>query len=236
MYEIAIAPGRAARQRFVSAVAALAAVPDAHLLPIERFTIGPGGGLGYIVTPYPGNSDGLVTLATLREQNGGRMDPTEVERAIQQTLSAAARANESGLVHGLIDPADILVDRSGQVLIELYGLTTRLADTPAPASTELRREELRSIAKLAYVLLCGIEPSEPRIPASRLSKRVERAWDAWLDEGLDASGGFESAADSMSKLPSARMDEPPTLRPAVVGTMLRRFRSALTSGRDAADR
>src|SRR5262245_13325638 len=74
---------KAEQRRFVAAVEALSPLAHPHLLPIEQLSLGIGGG-AWIVTPFTGSHDGLVTLASLVKDKGGRMTAPETERALLQ--------------------------------------------------------------------------------------------------------------------------------------------------------
>ena len=46
--------------------------------------------------------------------------------------------------------------------------------------------------EIGYLLLTGLRAEEPLIPAARLVPELGRAWNAWLEKGLDpARGGPE---------------------------------------------
>ena len=43
-----------------------------------------------------------------------------------------------------------------------------------------------------------------RVRLEALVKKLDPAWERWLDLGLDPSGGFDSAAEALSTLPTRR--------------------------------
>lgn len=195
---------KAGQRRFLSAVESVRGIEHAHVTPIEVFAVCPSG-RGCVVTPYTGNQDGLVTLASLLAAKGGRMTPVEAERAVTHVLEAMDHAHGAGVVHGALSDAELMVDRHGRVSIELYGLARALAGLAA--NSEVVRDEVRSAVEIAYRLITGLAADEPRIAAGKLVKKLDPAWDAWLERGLDPAGGYDTAAEALSLLPSARETE-----------------------------
>jgi hypothetical protein len=106
------------------------------------------------------------------------------------------------------------------VLLELYGVA-RVLQGLDHANSELVRDEVRSIVEIAYRLVTGLPADEPRIPASRLARRLPRAFDEWLEEGLHPTAGFQTAEEALSKLPHRR----PEPEPSRVRTVLGRLRA-----------
>ncbi len=216
---------KAEQRRLLEAFETLSAFRHGHVLPIGEFSFA-GDGRGWLVTPYSGNQEGLVTLADVLEAKGGQLGPYEAERAVAHLLEAFGAAHAVGLHHGPLSIDEVLVDRHGRVMIELFGLARRLQGLDR-GNTELIRDEIGSVAQLAYRLLTGLGADEPRIAAGRLNRRLTRAWDEWLEAGLDPSGGFESATAALGALPSARTDGEP--REVTVRTVIGRLRSSLLS-------
>lgn len=187
------------RARLVAMLRTLADPGHAHLLTFDR--IEAAAGVPVATGPYCGHQDGLLTLPMLIEQKGGQLSPAEAERAVVQLLEAYVHAAELGIHHGPLDPSQVLIDRRGSVAIELFG-AGRALDGLNRWSAELVRDEVRSVAELAYRMLTGIEASEPMLRPSRLAKRAEKAWDAWCERGLDAAGGFDTPLEALAALPS----------------------------------
>lgn len=211
---------KAGQRRFLSAVAEVAGLEHPHLTTIEMYALCPSG-RGCVVTKYPGNQDGLVTLDSLVAVKGGRLTPIEAERAATHLLEAMEYTHGQGVVHGALQSPEIMVDRHGRVSIELYGLGRALAGLKP--NSEVVRDEVRSVVELTYRLITGLSAEEPRIPAGKLVKKLEPAWDEWLERGLDAAGGFASAAEARGLLPSIReLGEEPT--PSPVKLVLSRIR------------
>ncbi|MCL4740638.1 MAG: hypothetical protein KJZ54_00380 [Phycisphaerales bacterium] len=214
---------KAEQRRLLEAFETLSAFRHAHVLPIGEFSFA-GDGRGWLVTPYTGNQEGLVTLADVLEAKGGQLGPYEAERAAAHLLEAFEAAHAVGLHHGPLSIDEVLVDRHGRVMVELFGLARRLEGLER-GNAELIRDEIGSVAQLAYRLVTGLSADEPRIAAGRLNRRLPRAWDEWLEAGLDPSGGFESASSALAALPSARTDGEP--REVTVRTVIGRLRSSL---------
>lgn len=218
-------PDRRDERRLIGAVEALGPLSHPHILPIEQFTLNVGGG-AWIVTPYTGNLEGLVTLDKLVQDKGGQLIPIECERALTQLLESIEYSHAAGFQHGPISPEEILVDRRGSLAIELYGLNRLLAGSDVTKetvpATEVAREEVRSIVEAGYWMLTGLSAEEPRIRADRLIERLDRRWDQWFDAGLDPMGGFTSAGEALSALPGMRRDvEERTVVRTVLGTFRR---------------
>lgn len=214
---------RAAQARFLAA-ASESSYKHPHLLEIQEFAFDLQG-RACVVTPFTGNHLGLVTLGSLVELKGGRMSPTEAERATLHLLGALAHAHSNGgPAHGEIGIDEVLVDKHGRAVIELYGLSSRLSAHAAPARA-MAADEIRSVGQIAYRLLTGLPAEEPMISAGRLVKKLPESWDRWLERALDPSGGFESAERAIEQLPSSvRESESPSAFPTV-RVVLDKFRA-----------
>jgi serine/threonine protein kinase len=214
---------RTGHRRFLAAVEGIAGLAHPHLVGVEQFSICPHG-RGVVVTPYTGNQDGLVTLGMLLEIKGGRLGPNESDRAVTHLLEALDYGHRQGVANGPIGLDQVLVDRHGRVLVELFGLSRRLQGLTGAPTAEQVRDEVRAVAQIAYQLVTGLASDEPRISASRLVKRLTPAWEAWLERGLDGVAGFESAGEAIEALPSSQREEPAAPARGSVRTMLSRFR------------
>jgi len=214
------------QRKFVAAVEEMARISHPHILPTEQLALGIGGG-AWVVTPFTGSHDGLVTLAALVRDKGGRMDPAETDRTLTQILEAVEYAHGEGHHHGEIDPAEILVDRRGSLSIELYGLRRRLGWSMSRPAAEVARDEVRSIVEIGYWLLTGLPAEDPRIQAGRLVPRLDRRWDDWFNEGLDPLGGFGSAGEALAGLPGLRREVEGKAKASPVRTVIGHFRRAL---------
>ncbi|MBL8762971.1 MAG: hypothetical protein JNM07_01715 [Phycisphaerae bacterium] len=190
----------AGQRRLLMAVEAVAALRHAHVLPIESFRIDADIWL-CLITPYTGDASGAMTLDRLAALKGGQMDASEVRRLLLQLLSASAFSHAHGLVHGRLGLSEVLVDRRGSVLIELYGLGPRMRGLDH-AADGLVRAEVRSIVGQAYQLLTGLMPLTPVVAATRVVRGLDAAWDEFFRAGLDErTGGFGSAARALGAVP-----------------------------------
>lgn len=231
VHRFPVAKDRAEQRRFVTALETVSELDHPHILPIEQFTLGAStGGNGWVVTPFTGNQDGLLTLERLLAEKGGRMAPGEAERALIQVLEASSYAHDRGIVHGPLDTNEVLVDRRGSIAVELYGLGRALGVTgiQGGARAEVIRDEVESIVELGYRLITGLPADEPRIRISRLVRKLNRSLDDWFDAGLDPAGGFESAREALAALPSS-VREVAEVKPSPVRVVLSRFARALRS-------
>lgn len=218
---------RDAGRRLVASMERLAPLSHPHILPIEHFTLEKAGSResAWIVTPYTGNLEGLVTLAGLLADKGGTMPAIEAERTLIQLLEASEFAHHAGFQHGPLGMDEVQVDRRGSLSVELYGLRRLLAGAGPVSEGEAVRDEVRSIVGIGYTLVTGLSAEEPRIRADRLVPKLDRRWDAWFDEGLDAAAGFLTAGEALSALPGMRREI--EIRPGAVRSMLGTFRRVL---------
>jgi hypothetical protein len=234
LHEFDACHANAERRRFLTAIEAVAPLRHAHLLPVEELGFS-GQGRPYVITPYSGSQDGLLTLERLAQAKGGRLSSIEVERGLTHLLQAVDYAHAAERVHGALSMDEVLVDRHGSLWIEMYGVGRRLRHDATPTA-ESRRDEVRSLVEMGYRLLTGIAADEPRIPAERLVKRLDRQWDEWFDEGLDPLRGFDSAAEALIRLPGfagVTDGAPPTVS---VRRVLGRFASLWVGTRESAAR
>ncbi len=193
---------------FVRAVESVSRFAHPHATPVEHY--GEDGQHGWIVSPFYGDRRGIATLATLLREKGGYLVPVEARHAVVQLLEVARDAHARGLAHGPMELDEIIIDRSGSVLVEHYGLGRALGLDRVPAGLDgldSPQAEVRSIVELGYLLVTGLVPETPVIAASRVVPGLEDLWDDWFDTGLvspRAGGpGFKSAAHALSAIAPA---------------------------------
>lgn len=196
--------GRSSRdaRRFHELVAPVRSLESNHATPIEN-VIADACGHHWLVTPYLGTCDGLLTLDRLcRLKDSGQFCEHETERAVEHLLDVSAVAHGRGLVHGRLAADEVLVNRHGSLVVELYGLTRRLGIGSQGVSASPAHDEVRSVAEIAYTMLTGtLAAPEPYIPAGRIAKKLSATWEAWLAYALDPARGFDSPAAALHALP-----------------------------------
>jgi len=223
-HEFECGRGRCERRRLSRGLQSLSRLAHPHVLPVSTYWFAQGG-RAWALTPYVGTQVGLVNLEEVLAEKGGRMEWPEARRVAAQLLEASAHAHAERAVHGTVHADEVLVDRHGCLLIEHYGVEAAI-DGLEPDG-ELRRDEVRSIVQLTYRLVTGVSADEPRIPATRLVRRLERRWDQWFDAGLDPVSGFATASDALEQLPGVPAVAERPIPTTTVRGMLGRVRGAI---------
>lgn len=233
-YRVDLLAGARGEKRFRLAVEMLTSLRHPHVCPVLWFETEAAGGR-WVVSPYVGGPGGITTVAEVaRERDGGILSPTEVCSAVEQVLGLMAYAHARGFCHGRIGAEDLIVDRRGAVVAELYGLSRRLRGLPA-ADGATCAEEVRSLAELARTLLLGAGPSAPWAPIGAEREPHagpdEGALIAWLRRALGRDvPGFRSADDALRRLRRLREVSLGGMRGIPV---VRRWRRAMTTRRVA---
>ena len=222
-YGLSVCKRNEDKSRFVTATERPFALDNIHILKVED-VVWDSTNRPWVITPYTGDADGVRTLARLLREKHGQMEPLEAERAIEQVLDAVEYAHAARVRHGPIRLEEVLVDRRGCLIIELYGIA-RVLRGESEWGAELIRDEVRSVVQIGYQLITGLRAEDPLIPAGRLVKRLDPRWESWLHDGLDAAGGFDTAAQAISCLPSRREDEEQRRPMVAVRGVLERFRA-----------
>ncbi len=224
IYKFAHLSDRTHIRRFAGAIERLMAIGHPHVLPVEEFALGMAQDQRpWLVCPYPGTVDGLVTLEQLLNDRGGPLPVLEVQRLTSQLFEAMIAMQAQSVCHGVITADQVLVDRHGSLAVELYGL--KAASQGQSCSRELIRDEVRSVVQLVYRALTGQPGDEPRIRADRLVRKIPSHWAAWFDQGLDELRGFDDARQALDVFTNPVIEEKPIVR-----TVLKRMRSALWVG------
>ncbi len=216
----AIGRDRYEQRRVLGVIDRLRRLSHPHILQIEAHGLDLRGH-PWIVTPFTGDASGIITLEAHIRAKDGFLAPGEAREAAVHLLQASAHAHEHGFVHGPLAMSEVLVDRRGRLLIEFYGLAIALRRTEADPELT-RREEVRSIVRMAYQLVTGLLPEEPVIPAGRVVRGLEAGWDDWFETGLISGAGFRSAAHALSAL-LERQSEPVSGNRVGVRSVLRRL-------------
>ncbi|MBM4107532.1 MAG: hypothetical protein FJ255_01755 [Phycisphaerae bacterium] len=199
VYRLVSFRGRMGGRRALRAIARISAARHAHLLPMLQVGVD-GMQTPCVVTDYTGHHDGLVTLSQLVEAKGGRLPVPEAARAVGQLTEACAAAHASGLVHGRFGADDVLVDRFGQLWIELYGLTHLLRRAEGVSDAEAIADEARSVVDLGRALFLGESSGYSRRVAVRAG--VPSLWSSWLSRGTGSVPPFVSVEQAHAALPN----------------------------------
>jgi len=215
---------RAARRRLALALQRAQAVTNPHILAIEHASFDASGD-AWMVSPYLGNQDQLVDIHALLDMRGGRLSIPEVEHAAEHLLSAIREVHEADLAIGALTPDQILVDRHGCIAIEHPGLAWLLKarDPQRIATDDEKRDDLRAAAEIIYLLLTGLRPDQPIIPATRVVRRLSRQWDTWFHDTIEREATYPDAGAMLAAL---REVEPARKPPSGVRVVLSRLRGA----------
>ena len=164
------------RDRLRAALAELADLDHTNLLPI--YASGTTGDHVYAVMRY-------LPAGTLQARLRAQRWPLDsIERLLSQVAAALDYAQQHGLAHGRLTPANLLFDHAGNAFVADGGLTSVL-DVPATdyAAPELRRRpapdlasavcaDAYSLGAILYELLTGKKPFEPDRDDERVNRRL----------------------------------------------------------------
>jgi serine/threonine protein kinase len=211
------------QRKFLAVLGSLTSVSNAHIIEIEEHGLD-SRGQPWVVTPFTGDASGIITLEGHLRAKGGFLRPGEAREAIVQLLQASSDAHAAGVAHGPLTMNQVLVDRRGSLLIELYGLGLALSQGyDALTSDQSQIDEVESILRIGYRLVTGLLPEDPIIPACRVVSDLDPAWDDWFDTGLYSGAGFKSAAHALSALVDRGTFEPLARGRMGVRSVLRRL-------------
>ena len=210
-----------ARRRVYDRFIKTAHLNHAHILRVQSVGYDDTGRL-CVITDYPGNQEGLVTLGDLLEARGGRLEFNEAIRLMGQLLESCVHASQQEIVHGPFSMDELLVDRHGCTLVELFGL--RQALNNQYSISDARSEQTRSIIEIGYMLTTGmphadVVSSSNAAKPSKFAKRSGKLWDAWFALALDPVNGFETSQQAIDTMPTdaeqiARLAELKPIAPA----------------------
>ncbi|MBP7687654.1 MAG: protein kinase [Thermoflexales bacterium] len=164
------------RDRLRAVLAQLADLDHTNLLPV--YASGTTGDQVYAVMRYMPTG---TLQARLRAQRF-RLD--NIERIVSQVAAALDYAQQHGLAHGRLTPANILFDHAGNAFVADCGLTSAFDVPPSDyAAPELRRRpapdlagaicaDAYSLGAILYELLTGKKPFEPDRDDERVNRRL----------------------------------------------------------------
>ncbi len=226
-----------ARRRVFDRFLSTARLDHKHILKVQNVGYDDTGRL-CVITDYPGNQEGLVTLGDLLEVRGGRLEFNEAIRLMGQLLESCVHACKHGVVHGVFSMDELLVDRNGCTLVEMFGLRHALHNQQS--TLDARSEQTRSIIEIGYQLATGmsysdIVSSSEVVRSSRFTKRNERLWDSWFALALDPVNGFETSQQAIDTMPTdpeqiARLAELKPMAPAKLASKSKAGGFRKTSG------
>lgn len=193
-----------ARRRVFDRVLKTAHLDHAHILKIENVGYDNTGRL-CVITDYPGNQEGLVTLGDLLESRGGRLEFSEAIRLMGQLLESCVHAAKQEVYHGPFTMDELLVDRHGCTLVEMFGLDQAMHNTYS--TQDARSEQTRSIIEIGYLLATGVSYSDiisssDASRPSKFTKRNGKLWDAWFALALDPFNGFLTSQQAIDTMPT----------------------------------
>ncbi len=228
VYRFPLKANVSVHKRFLGLVKDLAELDHPHVQSISQYAIDEKA-RGCIVTPHRGHAEGLTTLGSLLSMKGGRMIAVEAHRTMRQLLSAADHAHSRKQAHGTLEMDQILVDRHGKTLIEMYGLDRRLSGGDETFEVLVRAEVLSMVA-IGYRLMTGFRPDVPPVPVTEVLKRlvdkheaktIDPAWNEFFAVGLKVYGGFATAGAALEAMPRLEAAKPQSGLSQTVGRWLR---------------
>lgn len=189
--------------------------PRASLDPLTRFVHAHAGGLEevivergetWLITPYCGSYDGLMPLSRLVAMKPeARLTVREAVFVGIHTLGAIDAGWRRGLGHGPMGIEDVLIDRRGRALVELFGVEAQCrGEDPVAAA----HASVRGVVALVHELATGLAASAPH----RLDRSLPKALLAFFEKGLTNSNtvaraslgagepGFASPAEALAAL------------------------------------
>ncbi|MBS0198693.1 MAG: hypothetical protein JSR77_18250 [Planctomycetes bacterium] len=151
----------------------------------------------FLVTEYPGDNVGLVTLGTTANQRRAVLRGAGLRHAVQQIFEAVGFLHENGVCDGSILPERVIIDRRGSLLLELPGLWAKVAGFELNAET--KRADVRATMEVCRGLWESCEGSEAEFT---------EGWRDWLNKGLERPCGYASAAEATAAMPVTRPGVP----------------------------
>jgi serine/threonine protein kinase len=211
-----IADDPAGARSFAEALPALAALRHRGILPIESW--GDTDGVPSVVTPAPEAESLADRLATARLP-----DRKTALRLLREIAEAVDYAHRLGVVHGDLEPANVLITTGGSVLVAYFGLAALSGATPLPGGTGLRHGSPAHVAPERF-------PSGTLGPATDVYALAVVAWEL-LTGKLPPAGEPPGATAGILR---RAMDRDPGARWATCSELVAALEAALTGAQPPA--
>ncbi|MGH7701299.1 MAG: serine/threonine-protein kinase, partial [Gemmatimonadales bacterium] len=188
--DLKLAPSPTLAQRFIREAQTVARLEHANIVPIHK--VGGRGEVLYLIMRFV---DGPSLRALLERQ--GALSIPDAARIARQVADALAYAHRQGLVHRDIKPDNILLDRTGHVLVTDFGIAKAAAEaaqstTGQPLTTEGmilgtphymspeqaagetldQRSDIYSLGVVLYHMLAGQPPFDAESAQAILAKQL----------------------------------------------------------------
>jgi hypothetical protein len=182
-----------------SALEPLTRFVHAHAVGLEEVVIDRGE--TWLIAPYCGSYDGLMPLAKLMSMKASGSLPVREAMFLGIHLLGAIDAGwRRGLGHGPLGMDDVLIDRRGRAMVELFGVEARCrGEDPLAAA----HASVAGVVGLVYELATGLAPSGTRGSSAAVAKSMPRGLESFFSRGLARAEGFASPAEAMSALNAA---------------------------------
>lgn len=170
----------------------------AHAVGLEEVVIDRGE--TWLLAPYCGSYDGLMPLARLMSmKREGCLAARESVFLGLHLLGAIDAGWRRGLGHGPLGIDDVLIDRRGRAMIELFGVEARCrGEDPLAAA----HASVAGVVGLVYELATGMAPGS-RGASAAMGRSLPRGLESFFHRGLSRDDGFASPAEAMSALNTA---------------------------------
>jgi serine/threonine-protein kinase len=192
------------RARLRREAEAVARLQHPHIVQFYEF--GEHAGKPYFALEY---ADGGSLAGWL----GGAPVAPRLAAALVRTLAVAMHfAHEHGVVHGGLEPANVLLASNGLLKITDFGLARRTDQETSPIA------DIRALGAILYEMLTGKQPGEEPVPPSRLQAKVPHDLETICLKCLEKEPGrrYASAGALVEDLQRHLGGEPIRARPASV--------------------
>ena len=216
--DLDLAPSASLAERFVREARTIAQLEHPHIVPIYK--VGRHEEVLYIIMRCVDGPSLRQLLGTHR-----RLSVGDAARIARQVADALAHAHSQEIVHRDVKPDNILLDRSGHVLVTDFGiakaaqaatapqLTTEgmVIGTPQYMSPEQAagdkvdgRSDIYSLGIVLYQMLSGVPPFDGESSASILAKQLTQDPPPLRRERPDVSAELAVVLDRMLEKDPAR--------------------------------